>query len=109
MATDESVGLAVLADGMGGYNAGEVASGMATSFIHAELGRWLREAERGVLLQPIVKHAVGKVRHGEGGDAGGDSRTTHAGSGRRRPCVVRMADSRGRRGARDGAARSGGG
>ena len=37
-------GLAVLADGMGGYNAGEVASNMATSFIRSELGRWLREA-----------------------------------------------------------------
>jgi len=44
VATDEGVALAVLADGMGGYNAGEVASNMATSFIHAELGRWLREA-----------------------------------------------------------------
>ena len=41
---DESVALAVLADGMGGYNAGEVASNMATSFIRTELGRWLREA-----------------------------------------------------------------
>lgn len=36
--------LAVLADGMGGYNAGEVASTMATSFIRTELGRWLHEA-----------------------------------------------------------------
>ena len=36
--------LAVLADGMGGYNAGEVASGMATGFITTELGRWLVEA-----------------------------------------------------------------
>jgi PPM family protein phosphatase len=44
VATDASVGLVVLADGMGGYNAGEVASGMATSFIRNELGRWLREA-----------------------------------------------------------------
>ena len=34
----------MLADGMGGYNAGEVASSMATSFIQTELGRWLREA-----------------------------------------------------------------
>ena len=41
---DESVALAVLADGMGGYNAGEVASGMATAFIRSELGRWLSEA-----------------------------------------------------------------
>ena len=44
VATDESVALAVLADGMGGYNAGEVASSMATSFISSEMGRWLREA-----------------------------------------------------------------
>ena len=44
VAIDEASSLAVLADGMGGYNAGEVASGMATSFIRAELGRWLQEA-----------------------------------------------------------------
>jgi serine/threonine protein phosphatase PrpC len=36
--------LAVLADGMGGYNAGEVASGMATTFIQAELSRWIAQA-----------------------------------------------------------------
>ncbi len=41
---DASSGLAVLADGMGGYNAGEVASAMATTFIRSELGRWLAEA-----------------------------------------------------------------
>lgn len=44
VAVDDAVALAVLADGMGGYNAGEVASNMATSFIRTELGRWLREA-----------------------------------------------------------------
>ncbi len=44
VATDPEVSLAVLADGMGGYNAGEVASNMATSFIQNELGRWLRQA-----------------------------------------------------------------
>ncbi len=44
VATDDGVSLAVLADGMGGYNAGEVASNMATTFIRTELGRWLREA-----------------------------------------------------------------
>ena len=37
-------GLAVLAGGMGGYNAGEVAAGMATAFITAELGTWLTQA-----------------------------------------------------------------
>jgi protein phosphatase len=41
VALDEAASLAVLADGMGGYNAGEVASQMATSFIRSELGRWL--------------------------------------------------------------------
>jgi serine/threonine protein phosphatase PrpC len=40
---DAENGLAILADGMGGYNAGEVASGMAISFITTELGRWLTE------------------------------------------------------------------
>lgn len=44
VAVDEANALAVLADGMGGYNAGEVASNMATSFISSELGRWLAEA-----------------------------------------------------------------
>jgi protein phosphatase len=44
VAVDEASALIVLADGMGGYNAGEVASGMATSFIKTELGRWLQEA-----------------------------------------------------------------
>src|SRR6185312_14268226 len=44
VALEEAAALAVLADGMGGYNAGEVASGMATSFIKSELGRWLHEA-----------------------------------------------------------------
>ena len=43
---DESTCLAVLADGMGGYNAGEVASGMATTFIRTELSRWLSQAGR---------------------------------------------------------------
>jgi protein phosphatase len=44
VAVEESCALLVLADGMGGYNAGEVASTMATSFIAKELGRWLNEA-----------------------------------------------------------------
>jgi serine/threonine protein phosphatase PrpC len=44
VALDEAAGLVVLADGMGGYNAGEVASGMVTEFIRSELGHWLHEA-----------------------------------------------------------------
>jgi PPM family protein phosphatase len=43
---DEPTRLAILADGMGGYNAGEIASGMATAFIKSELGRWLSQAGR---------------------------------------------------------------
>ena len=43
VAVENDAAMAVLADGMGGYNAGEVASHMLTSFINAELGRWLRE------------------------------------------------------------------
>jgi serine/threonine protein phosphatase PrpC len=39
VAARESVGLVVLADGMGGYNAGEVASGMATALLGSELER----------------------------------------------------------------------
>jgi serine/threonine protein phosphatase PrpC len=45
---DETASLAVLADGMGGYNAGEVASSMATSLIRAELGSWLTQADEQV-------------------------------------------------------------
>lgn len=41
---DEATHVAVLADGMGGYNAGEVASAMTTTYLKAELSRWLSEA-----------------------------------------------------------------
>jgi PPM family protein phosphatase len=44
VAIEPAVGLVVLADGMGGYSAGEVASSMATTHLVAELGRWLTEA-----------------------------------------------------------------
>jgi PPM family protein phosphatase len=46
VAVDAAAGVAVLADGMGGYNAGEVASQMACDFILGELVRWLFEASR---------------------------------------------------------------
>lgn len=42
MACDASCGLVVLADGMGGYNAGEVASSMAVSVVATEVCRRLR-------------------------------------------------------------------
>ncbi len=44
---DPAHGVAVLADGMGGYNAGEVASAMAVDIIAADLARWLAQAEGG--------------------------------------------------------------
>lgn len=40
---DAAHGLAVLADGMGGYNAGEVASGMATAMIRSDMVEWLEK------------------------------------------------------------------
>ena len=43
---DDATRLGVLADGMGGYNAGEIASGMATTFIKSELSRWLAQTGR---------------------------------------------------------------
>ena len=39
---DASCGLVVLADGMGGYNAGEVASGITVSVISTEIADALR-------------------------------------------------------------------
>lgn len=41
VALDTDTGVAVLADGMGGYNAGEVAAGMATSIVCSGLSKWL--------------------------------------------------------------------
>jgi protein phosphatase len=40
VAFDAQQNIAILADGMGGYNAGEVASGMTTAFVKSELSRW---------------------------------------------------------------------
>ena len=44
--TDASIGLAVLADGMGGYNAGEVASGIAVALISKETRDTVAQVER---------------------------------------------------------------
>ncbi len=44
IAADPANGLVVLADGMGGYNAGEVASGMATTVIVTEMRQILANA-----------------------------------------------------------------
>ena len=50
---DEASLTVVLADGMGGYNAGEIASGMATAFIKSELSRWLTEAGSGIKAKDV--------------------------------------------------------
>ncbi|MDO9216380.1 MAG: Stp1/IreP family PP2C-type Ser/Thr phosphatase [Lacisediminimonas sp.] len=46
LAFDAATGLCILADGMGGYNAGEVASGMAVAFLKAEMTHWLSQGGR---------------------------------------------------------------
>lgn len=58
-------GIAVLADGMGGYNAGEIASGIATAVVVAELERQLSQttstaggAETGKRLRRWITDAV---------------------------------------------------
>jgi serine/threonine protein phosphatase PrpC len=45
IAVDPDIGLAVLADGMGGYNAGEVASGIAVAMLTTEMKQGLQEHE----------------------------------------------------------------
>lgn len=45
ISADSQFGLAVLADGMGGYNAGEVASGIAVAMLSAEMKQALEERE----------------------------------------------------------------
>ncbi|MDB5868324.1 MAG: protein phosphatase domain protein [Polaromonas sp.] len=64
VAFDAQTGLCLLADGMGGYNAGEIASGMAVTLIKLELGSWLLEAGSRVSareLRRIMETCVGNV------------------------------------------------
>jgi serine/threonine protein phosphatase PrpC len=56
IAADGEIGLAVLADGMGGYNAGEVASGIAVALIPAEIRKALDAC------QPHALHGNGMER-----------------------------------------------
>ena len=51
VAFDAATGLCILADGMGGHNAGEFASGMATAFIKSEMREALTSA--GKTLTPV--------------------------------------------------------
>jgi protein phosphatase len=69
IATDPRLGLAVLADGMGGYRAGEVASAMAVSVIVEELRKGLRhnppqrlDEDSGYTLGSLlVREAIGRA------------------------------------------------
>lgn len=51
VAFDAPLGLCLLADGMGGYNAGEVASGMAVGGVWQALIPWLRQHPQASSLQ----------------------------------------------------------
>jgi protein phosphatase len=63
--SDSSIGLAVLADGMGGYNAGEVASGIAVALISKETRETLAhvppyELDRGT-GKPMAVRILGNI------------------------------------------------
>jgi protein phosphatase len=67
IAADATNGLVVLADGMGGYNAGEVASGIATTVITTEIARALaaarmqQEPDRKAATERLVREQVLKA------------------------------------------------
>ena len=64
VALSHECGLAILADGMGGYNAGEVASSIATAILKESLEERLRDfpwtfrANRGRYLQQLITETV---------------------------------------------------
>jgi protein phosphatase len=66
VAHDPLSGLAVLADGMGGYNAGEVASGMACAYLADALPRKLKESAKPdeMELRQILQDAVHQANIG---------------------------------------------
>jgi len=55
VAFDAQTGLCILADGMGGYNAGEIASGMACAFIKSEMSRWLSQAGKNANAEEVKR------------------------------------------------------
>jgi len=61
IASDAARGLVVLADGMGGYNAGEVASGMATTVITTELQQLLERQPAHVIEESTGKALAIKI------------------------------------------------
>jgi len=58
IAADGEAGLAVLADGMGGYNAGEVASGIAVEYIKTEMKKQLSGKKPEDLDEPSVQKLI---------------------------------------------------
>ena len=63
IAADAANGLVVLADGMGGYNAGEVASGMATTVIITEMQQALAKVQPYELDPKTNKQIAGRLVH----------------------------------------------
>jgi serine/threonine protein phosphatase PrpC len=65
VAVDEDLGLVVLADGMGGYKAGDVAAGMATMIVSNELKSHLGDGEGRVNGTPVdndtIRAAIGRA------------------------------------------------
>jgi protein phosphatase len=53
VAFDAATQLCIVADGMGGYNAGEIASSMAVTFIQSEMTRWLAQARHQAIPKQI--------------------------------------------------------
>src|SRR5258706_804187 len=62
IAADAETGLAVLADGMGGYNAGEVASGIAVAMLTTEMKQALAHHQpheiNGALSEPLAVQLI---------------------------------------------------
>jgi protein phosphatase len=66
VAFDSLTGLCILADGMGGYKAGEIASGMATAFIKSEMSHWLSMAGKNansIELKRAMEISVQNANH----------------------------------------------
>ena len=66
IASDPALGLAVLADGMGGYNAGEVASGIAVAMLTTEMKQALEEHEPHKLVNGSGEPMINSRERGAG-------------------------------------------
>lgn len=60
---EENIGLAVLADGMGGYNAGEIASGIATALITSEAKEALTRLDMPAIKKASRLPAASRLLH----------------------------------------------